>query len=97
MERFERLVDQTASNNSNGLGKIELLLRLFLEDSETHGQHLYFGDHRYLAAKERKAIDGWEARLTKRIEGFIEAGIGDGSVPQCEPNVLLQLILGMLI
>ena len=97
MERFERLVGQAASSSANGLGKIELLLRLFLEDSEAHGQHLYFGDHSYLAARERLAIDEWAARLTKRIEGFVEAGIADGSVRDCEPELSVQLILGMLI
>ena len=97
MERFERLVDQTEAMSVNGLGKIELLLRLFLEDSEANGQHLYFGDHSYLAERERVAIDEWAARLTKRIEGFIEAGIVDGSVRQCEAELTVQLILGMLI
>ena len=97
MERFERLVGEAEASGSNGLGKIELLLKLFLEDSEANGQHLYFGDHSYLAERERLAIDDWAARLTKRIEKFIEQGIADSSVRQCEPELIVQLILGMLI
>ena len=97
MERFERLVGETEASGCNGLGKIELLLKLFLEDSEANGQHLYFGDHSYLAERERLAIDDWAARLTKRMEQFIEQGIADGSVRQCEPELTVQLILGMLI
>ena len=97
MDRFERLVGDVEASGANGLGKVELLLKLFLEDSEANGQHLYFGDHSYLAERERLAIDDWAARLTKRIEKFIEQGIADGSVRQCEPELMVQLILGMLI
>ena len=97
MDRFERLVGEVEASGANGLGKVELLLKLFLEDSETNGQHLYFGDHSYLAERERLAIDDWAARLTKRIEKFIKQGIADGSVRQCEPELTVQLILGMLI
>ena len=97
MERFEQLVDEVARSDTNGLRKIELLLRLFLEDSEANGQHLYFGDHSYLAERDRLAIDEWAGRLTKRIEVFIEQGIADGSVRPCEPQLTVQLILGMLI
>lgn len=97
MERFEQLVGEAEASGCNGLGKIELLLKLFLEDSEANGQHLYFGDHSYLAERERLAIDDWAERLTKRIEKFIEQGIADGSVRQCEAELTVQLILGMLI
>ena len=97
MERFERLVGEAEASACDGLGKIDLLLKLFLEDSESHGQHLYFGDHSYLAEDDRLALDEWAARLTKRIEGFIEAGIADGSVRMCEAELTVQLILGMLI
>lgn len=97
MERFERLIEEVDASTENGLGKIELLLRRFLEDSEANGQHLYFGDHSYLAERERLAIDEWAARLTKRIEGFVEQGMSDGSVRPCEANLTVQLILGMLI
>lgn len=97
MERFERLVGEAEASGCNGLGKIELLLKLFLEDSEVNGQHLYFGDHSYLDERERLAIDNWAARLTKRMEQFIEEGMADGSVRQCEPELTVQLILGMLI
>lgn len=97
MERFERLVGEAEASGCKGLGKIELLLKLFLEDSEVNGQHLYFGDHSYLDERERLAIDNWAARLTKRMEQFIEEGMADGSVRQCEPELTVQLILGMLI
>ena len=97
MERFERLVGEAEASKANGLRKVELLLKLFLEDSEQHGQHLYFGDHSYLAERERLAVDEWAARLTKRIEAFIDQGIADQSVRPCESTLTVQLILGMLI
>ena len=97
MERFERLVVEVEASGGSGLGRIEMLLRLFLEDSEKHGQHLYFGDHSYLAERDRVAIDEWAARLTKRVETFIEDGMADKSVRPCEPALTVQLILGMLI
>lgn len=97
MERFERLVVEVEASGGSGLDRIEMLLRLFLEDSENHGQHLYFGDHSYLAERDRVAIDEWAARLTKRVETFIKDGMADKSVRPCEPALTVQLILGMLI
>ena len=68
-----------------------------LDDAVDNGPQLYFGDNSYLDPDQRLAIETWAARLSKRLERFLEEGMADGSLAPCEPELVVQLILGMLI
>jgi len=68
-----------------------------LDDSSENGSQLYFGEHSYLDTAQREAIDAWADRLKLTLERFLEAGMSDGSVVPCEPLLVVQLYLGMLI
>ena len=68
-----------------------------LIDSERNGPLLYFGDYSYLDAAQRIAITDWADRLKNTVEQFIREGMKDGSVVKCEPELIVQLLLGMLI
>ena len=97
LERFASLVTQADAGEKTGVGKLRRFVRDFFAESYANGPQLYFGDHSYLDARQRDAIDTWAATLTARIQSFIELGIADGSIGPCEPELVVQLLLGMFI
>ena len=97
MELFERLLIEADRLGGSGLAKLEAFIRGMLEDGVAHGPQLYFGDYSYLGAVERVQIGGWADRLTAMLEQFVVDGMADGSIVRCEPHIVIQLLLGMLI
>ncbi len=97
LERFERLLAETEAGNGTGAEKLARFTRNMLDDSSANGSQLYFGEHSYLDRAQREAIDGWADRLKTILEHFLEEGMVDGSVVRCEPQIVVQLYLGMLI
>lgn len=97
LERFERLVIAADQDGRGGAAKLEHLLRNFLFDSAENGPQLYFGDLSYLTDAQRDEVWTWGQALTGRLERFVREGITDGSIVPCEPTLVVQLLLGMLI
>ena len=97
LELFDRLLDEADHAGGPGLSKLTRFIRGMLEDAERNGPQLYFGDYSYLAAPERRHVKEWADRLTITMERFLQDGMDDGSVVTCEPKVVVQLLLGMLI
>lgn len=97
LERFEKLLRTTEQAGGSGAEKLRHLIRGMLVDSSRHGPQLYFGDYSYLDAPQRKAISAWAVRLKDTLVKFVNEGMADGSVVQCEPELVVQLLLGMLI
>lgn len=97
LELFERLLVEAARGDGDGLSKLTQFIRGMMDDAGDHGPQLYFGDYAYLADEDRRHIAHWADRLTGMMEQFLIDGIADGSVVPCEPHVVVQLLLGMLI
>lgn len=97
LELFERLLTEASRGENTGLAKVTQFIRRMLEDADHHGPQLYFGDYTYLDAADRLRVGEWAARLTAMLEGFLVDGMADGSIMACEPHVVVQLLLGMLI
>ena len=97
LERFEGLLAEAYARDGSGLDKLRRFIGDFLHESEQNGPQLYFGDHSYLDEAERRAIDAWAERLTATLERYIRDGMADGSMIDCEPHLVVRLILGMLI
>lgn len=97
MELFERLLIAADGRGASGLAKVETFIRGMLEDGVAHGPQLYFGDYSYLGDVERSQISDWADRLTAMLEQFVVDGMEDGSIVECEPHIVIQLLLGMLI
>jgi AcrR family transcriptional regulator len=97
LERFEHLL-QTV-NRTGGIGeeKLRLFIRGLLLDSQQHGSLLYFGDYSYLDSPQRTAVSAWADRLKAILVRFLKEGMEDGSIVQCEPEIVVNLLLGMLI
>ena len=93
-ERRPREADEVGTD---GLDKVARFIRGMLEDADRHGPQLYFGDYSYLADDKRRQIADWPDRLTATLERFVAEGIADGVIVRCEPHVVVQLLLGMLI
>ena len=97
LERFERLLSATDHAGGTGEEKLRHFIRGMLVDSAQNGPQLYFGDFSYLEAAQRKAISTWADKLRHGLIKFLKEGMADGSVVQCEPELVVQLLLGMLI
>ena len=97
LQIFDRLLHEADANGETGFAKLRLFIEGMLHDAEHHGPQLYFGDYSFLAAAQRDHVGDWIARLTAMLERFLDEGIADGSVVSCEPRVVVQLLLGMLI
>ena len=48
----------------------------------------------FIAAAVTDWFDGW---LARRLERFLEEGMADGTIAACEPRLVVQLLVGMLI
>ena len=46
---------------------------------------------------QRTAVTDWANRLKTILIRFLKEGMADGSVVQCEPELVVELLLGMLI
>lgn len=97
LDRFEKLLHATVQEQSTGADKLRHLIRGMMVDSSKHGPQLYFGDYSYLDAPQRKAISSWAKRLKDGVVRIVNNGMADGSIIQCEPELVVQLLLGMLI
>ena len=97
LERFERVLVETDEAGGTGIEKLRRFLHSFLQESQTNGQQLYFGDYSYLEEMQRNNIAAWGNELRDRLKTFIEQGMADGSVVQCEADLVVQLMLGTLI
>lgn len=97
LERFEAILAVVEAGGGQGLCKLRRFLSALLDDAVTNGPQLYFGDSSYLDETQRHAIEEWTARLSKRLERFLEEGMADGTITACEPPLVVQLLVGMLI
>jgi TetR/AcrR family transcriptional regulator len=97
LERFEHLLHGISRTGGIGEEKLRLFIRGMLVDSQQHGALLYFGDYSYLEAAQRTAISTWADRLKGILIKFLKEGMEDGSIVQCEPEIVVNLLLGMLI
>jgi AcrR family transcriptional regulator len=97
LERFEAILVRVEAGGGMGLCKLRRFLKAVLDDGVENGPQLYFGDHSYLEPAQQAAIEGWTARLRLRLERFLEEGLADGTIAPCEPALVVQLLVGMLI
>ena len=97
LARFERVLSDTANAGGTGFEKLERFLTALMVDSARNGPLLYFGDRSYLDEIQRDDIAAWSERLTRRLERMIEEGMADGSITPCEPALVVQLLIGMLV
>ena len=97
LDRLEAFLDAADREAADGAGKVERFLFHLIDGSAREGSLLYFGDYFHLEPEQRDAVAATAARLTLRLEGFIDRGIADGSIAPCETKLVVQLMLGMLI
>ena len=97
MERLEHLLRTTDQTDASGEDKLRHVIRNMLVDAAQNGPQLYFGDYSYLDTAQRKVVAAWADRLRVLLVKFLKEGMADGSIVQCEPELVVQLIMGMLI
>lgn len=95
--RAQKLLETSDAAGGPGDEKLRRFIRSMLVDSKENGALLYLGDYSYLDTSQRKAIKQWLDRLKGVLERFLEEGMADGSIVSCEPELVVELLLGMLI
>ena len=97
LERAQKLLEAADFTNGMGAEKLRHFVRTLLADSGENGALLYLGDISYLDSAQRRAIREWIDRLRAILVQFLTEGMADGSIVECEPEIVVQLFLGMLI
>ena len=97
LERFDALLASADAAAVPGIEKLRTLIRGLIDDSVRSGPQLYFGDYSYLDAFQQDEIASVAKRMTATLERFVQEGMQDGSVVECDPQLVVQLLLGMLI
>lgn len=97
LDRFEAILLAVDAVGGSGQCKLRRLFRAVLHDAVDNGPQLYFGDNSYLDAAQREAIETRTAQLRTTLERFLEEGVADGTIAPCEPPLVVQLLVGMLI
>jgi TetR/AcrR family transcriptional regulator len=95
--RAQKLLDASDQTIGTGAEKLRHFIRSMLVESKENGPLLYVGDYSYLDAIQRKSIREWIDRLKDVLKKFLNDGISDGSIIACEPELVVQLLFGMLI
>ncbi len=97
LERAQRLLESADKDGDTGSGKLRIFIMGMLVDSRENGALLYLGDYSYLDASQRRAVKNWIDRLKGVMVRFLREGTADRSLVQCEPELVVELLLGMLI
>ena len=97
LTRVETLLVATDGAGGSGEEKLRHFIRAMLDEAAANGPQLYFGDFSYLESAQRKSIAAWGDRLRDYLIKFLKEGMADGSIVQCEPELVMELLLGMLI
>jgi TetR/AcrR family transcriptional regulator len=95
--RAQKLLETSDQTVGTGAEKLRHFIRSMLVESKENGPLLYVGDYSYLDAVQRKSIREWIDRLKNVLMKFLNDGISDGSIIACEPELVVQLLFGMLI
>jgi len=97
LERAQKLLETSDQTGGPGVEKLRHFIRNLLVESKQNGSLLYLGDYSYLDSAQRKTIKQWADRLQGILVRFLNEGMSDGSIVKCEPELVVQLLLGMLI
>ena len=97
LERAQRLLEAADKAREVGAEKLRHFISDMLTDSRQNGALLYLGDYSYLDTTQRRAVKQWIDRLKAILIRFLQEGMADGSVVVCEPELVVELLLGMLI
>ncbi len=97
LERFDALLSSADAMAGPGVMKLRTLIRGLIDESVRNGPQLYFGDYSYLEPFQQEEIASFAKRMTATLERFVKEGMKDGSIVNCDPPLVVQLLLGMLI
>lgn len=97
LERAQRLLETSDRAGGSGAEKLRRFIRSMLVDSKENGALLYLGDYSYLDSTQRRAVKLWIDRLKTILVRFLTEGMADRSIVRCEPELVVELLLGMLI
>jgi TetR/AcrR family transcriptional regulator len=97
LERAQHLLEASDKACSTGGEKLRHFIHSMLVDSKENGALLYLGDYSYLDTAQRRAVKQWIDRLKSIMIRFLEEGTADRSLVPCEPELVVELLLGMLI
>jgi len=86
---IEGLLEEAELNNGNGLQRVEAYLRVYATAVVSHdfGRCVAMLDDSELSPSARREVRTLKRRIDASIRGFIEEGIEDGSINDCNPKL----------
>ena len=95
-ELVQVCVDTAEKDGSSGLEKLDVFVRELLETRRSYGELPQAGLAHALSAEHQRVIREAERRTRTLVTGFIEKGIQDHSIRQCDPLTVTPLLLAGL-
>lgn len=86
---IEGLLEEAVLENGDGLQKVETYLRVYATAVVSHdfGRCVATLDDTELSASTRREVRTLKRRIDASIRRFIEEGIADGSIAECNPKL----------
>jgi len=94
---IEGLLDE-AETEGNGLQRVEAYLRVYATAIVSHdfGRCVAMLDDSELSATARREVRVLKRRIDASIRGYIEEGINDGSIGDCNPKLAAFAVAGAI-
>jgi AcrR family transcriptional regulator len=86
---IEGLLEEAQLDDGNGLQKVEAYLRVYAMAIVSHdfGRCVAMLDDSELSSAARREVRSLKRRIDASIRGYIEEGIEDGSIDDCNPKL----------
>jgi AcrR family transcriptional regulator len=93
---IEGLLDKAAVSQGNGLNKVKAYIEAYAKAIVTHdfGRCVAMLDDAELSPKSRREVRALKRRIDVSIRGYVEEGITDGSVVQCNAKLASFALAG---
>jgi AcrR family transcriptional regulator len=98
IEAIEGLLDEAAVSQGNGLNKVKAYIEAYAKAIVTHdfGRCVATLDDSELSPKARREVRTLKRRIDLAIRGYVEEGIADGSVTQCNAKMASFALAGAI-
>jgi AcrR family transcriptional regulator len=95
---IENLLKQTNTNEGTGLRKLFMYVETYSEAlvSYDFGRCVAMLDESELSPATRREVRTMKRRLDSTLRGYVEEGMADGSIRQCNPKLVSFAIAGAI-
>ena len=96
-ELTENALNQVEHQCPNGLEKVRAYIQVYIEVlTEEMGANVILFDDRDLDEEQRQEIKEMRRKIQNRLKNYIQEGINDGSVKNCDITLIANTIAGAI-